>query len=77
MNSQFYTIPCMPRQHAHPNIVNDYIPPQVGGTENARKLLPLIVAHFINVVTANAQTAPRIAYLNTVAQNGWINNETI
>lgn len=77
MNSQFYTIPCMPQQHANPNIVMDYIPQQVGGTENARKLLPFIVSHFINVVTGTAITAPRITYLNTVAQNGWINNETI
>ena len=77
MNSQFYTIPCMPRQQAHPTIVADYVPAQVGGSDNARKLLPFIVAHFINVVTASAQTPPRIAYLNTVAQNGWINNETI
>lgn len=77
MNHNFYTIPCMPRQNAHPSVCVDYVPHGVATTDMAAKIMPTIVAHFINVCTGSAQTAPRIAYLNTVAQNGWINNETV
>lgn len=76
MHNSFYTIPCVPGQSVSPGHVRDYVPVGLATTDMATRILPIIVACYITIVTSTARTAPRIAYLNTAAQNNWNNNET-
>lgn len=76
MHNSFYTIPCTPRTNVNANMVREIVPGNLATTEMAHRILPMIVATYVNICTNSAITPPRIAYLNTAAQNNWINNET-
>ena len=76
MHTSFYTIPCTPRTNVNANMVREIVPGNLATTEMAQRILPMIVATYVNICTNSAITPPRIAYLNTAAQNNWINNET-
>ena len=76
MHNSFYTIPSVARTSVNANMVREIVPSNLATTEMAQRILPMIVATYVNICTNSAITPHRVAYLNTAAQNNWINQET-